>query len=150
MPRENRGGRPPKDAALVADGLALVAGGLSPEEAAERLTAAGRSISKRTLYRALTASVVPRDVKPPNVPAPPVAPSPVALPPEPLPVARALPPAKLGELRDLVARLPFSQQDAIVSTLPFERIRTEALARGLAPYHDAAAAVVRELRAVSL
>lgn len=62
----------------------------------------------------------------------------------------SLPPAKLADLRDLIGRLPFAQQDALVTTLPLERLRREAIARGLAPYHEAAAAVARELRAVRL
>lgn len=56
----------------------------------------------------------------------------------------------LADLRELIGRLPFAQQDHLVATLPLERLRREAIARGIAPYHEAAAAVARELRAVRL
>lgn len=148
-----KGGAPRKDASLVADGLELVRGGLTPEEAAERLTAAGRPISGRTLRRAMTAAPAPAS-RAPATPVPPATIAPPALsPPEPLDAPAggvALSPARLGELQGLISRLPFAQQDALVSTLPIERLRAQAIARGIAPYHDAAAAVARELRAVKL
>lgn len=62
----------------------------------------------------------------------------------------SLPPAKLADLRDLIGRLPFAQQDHLVATLPLERLRREAIARGIAPYHEAASAVASELRRISL
>ena len=48
------GGAPAKDKRILAEALTLVAHGASPTEAAERMTAYGKPIGVRTIYRALT------------------------------------------------------------------------------------------------
>lgn len=53
--RKNLGGRPRKSPDVVAAGLALVATGASPEEAAEKLRELGRPVAARTLRNALAA-----------------------------------------------------------------------------------------------
>lgn len=65
--------RPPIDPALVGDALALVAGGVSPREAAEQLRAAGRPISRATISAAIAKSSstpTPAPRSPPSDPSP--------------------------------------------------------------------------------
>lgn len=193
--------RPPNP--HTAAGLALVATGLSPEDAAEQLRGEGKQISGKTIRRAMANGAAPPRPEAARADQPrrrlssasgtipagqnyrgdavgatasrlspgarsssrvndggsarptgdgggdpthgPTGGDPRASGPGP-----SLPQAKLADLRDLIGRLPFAQQDALVTTLPLEVLRRQAIARGIAPYHEAAAAVARELRAVRL
>lgn len=80
-------------------------------------------------------------------PLPPQPPAPLAGSQAP---ARALPAAKLADLADLAARLPLAQQDQLLAAMPLDRLRMDAVVRGLAGHPAAAAAVVHELRAVTV
>lgn len=166
-------GPPPKPRALLEAAIELVRGGARPEDAAaqvtrealdalpRRATDAERraaTISSRTLRRALPPGG-PSAMEPERATDRLKAFNPGSAPKEYVmntlvstvnDTGPALPPAKLAALRELVARLPFAQQDAIVSTLPLDRLRQQAIARGLASHPAAAAAVMRELRAVTL
>lgn len=156
----------------TAEALALVQAGSTPAEVSSALAREGKAISTRTIYRALVAASGAEpvgDLAPPpqesiepgppglssvrsTIPTQSIRRGRAAAPPEAVekrePNGPALPAPKLAELRDLIGRLPFAQQDALVTTLPLERLRRAAIVRGLAPYHQAAAAVARELRAV--
>lgn len=126
----------------VAQGLALVAAGLTLEEAAQRLQEEGRFVSARTIRRALERQEPPRRR---GAHPPPPSPAPAEPINEP---SQELTPQQLAEFRDLIGRLPFAQQDHLLVAMPLERLRREAIARGIAPHRVAAAAVARELRAV--
>lgn len=168
------GMRGPPPNPYTAEAVALVQAGSTPAEVSSALAAQGKAISTRTIYRALVAAsgaepvgrvATPRpetarpDQRPPElssvrstIPTGSIPQRRRAAPPEAVekrePTGPALPAPKLAELRDLIGRLPFAQQDALVTTLPLERLRRAAIVRGLAPYHQAAVAVARELRAV--
>jgi len=58
-PAAKKPGRPKKPADVVAEGLGMIAGGATPDEAADQLKAAGRSVSSRTLRRAAEGLPLP-------------------------------------------------------------------------------------------
>lgn len=151
--------RPPNP--HTAAGVALVRSGLTPEDAAEQLREQGHQISGKTIRRAMASSAAPprREAARAEQPSGRLSSESSTIPtrrgptdgdPRAAGLGPSLPPTKLADLRDLIGRLPFAQQDHLVATLPLERLRREAIARGIAPYHDAAAAVARSLREVRL
>lgn len=125
---------------------ALMHRGLSSREVAARLRAAGVQVSDRTVARRMVEAggVGPRRAaalagEPPPLPPPPAlepAPEP-ALEPVPARVDGALTPAE-------------RQVDALLGRAPVWLRIQAAIVGALAPFPDAAAAVVRALREVSL
>jgi DNA-directed RNA polymerase specialized sigma24 family protein len=67
-------------------------------------------------------------------------------PPPPPEAGPPLPREKLAALRDLIARLPAAQQEALIAGMPIDKARGEAVAKALRSHPEAAADVAKALR----
>ena len=147
-------GRPPMDPAVLEQALVLCRQGASPQTAAAALQARGIRIHWRTIHRVRAeeirdaygagATAAPPVEAEDEAPAQPAAPA--AAPVMPL-TRQSLKAETLQQLCLAAGRLPFDQQDQVLSAMELARVKDEAIVRGLEHHPEAAAAVAAALRA---